>query len=86
MPDPLEEGVRGLLAGALGMDSAAVAALPGGTRLFDELGLDSLTGTSLLAAVRSRYAVDIAADDLNLESLETIDSLCGFIRTHAAGG
>ena len=85
MPDPLEEGIRGLLAGALGMDAAAAVALPGGTRLFEELGLDSLTGTSLLVAVRSRYGVDIAAEDLNLESLETIDSLCGYVRAHGAG-
>lgn len=83
MPDPLEDGVRRVLAEAVGLDPGEVATLPPGTRLFDELGLDSLTGTRLLDAVRTRYGVDIAAEDLNLDSLETIGSLAGFVRAHA---
>jgi acyl carrier protein len=86
VPDRVEDGVRGLLAGALGVEASRVAALPAGTRLFDELGLDSLSGTRLLDAVRERYGVDIAAEDLNLDSLETIGSLAGFVRRHAAAG
>jgi acyl carrier protein len=77
--DELERGVRLLLAEALAVDPGPILDLPAGTGLFDELGLDSLSGTRLVDAVRSRYGVDIAADDLNLDSLESIGSLYRFV-------
>jgi acyl carrier protein len=42
-------------------------------------GLDSLTGTLLLRQVQRRYGVDVAAEDLNLDSLETLGTLADFI-------
>jgi acyl carrier protein len=42
-------------------------------------GLDSLAGTLLLRQVQRRYGVDIAAEDLNLDALETLGSLAAFI-------
>jgi acyl carrier protein len=42
-------------------------------------GLDSLTGTLLLRQVQRRYGVDVAAEDLNLDALETLGTLAAFI-------
>ncbi len=42
-------------------------------------GLDSLTGTLLLRQVERRYGVDVAAEDLNLDALETLGTLAAFI-------
>jgi acyl carrier protein len=42
-------------------------------------GLDSLAGTLLLRQVQRRYGVDVAAEDLNLDSLETLGTLAAFI-------
>jgi acyl carrier protein len=41
--------------------------------------LDSLSGTLLLRQVERRYGVDVAAEDLNLDSLETLGTLAAFI-------
>ena len=41
--------------------------------------LDSLTGTLLLRQVQRRYGVDVAAEDLSLDSLETLGTLAAFI-------
>jgi acyl carrier protein len=43
------------------------------------IGLDSLGGTLLLRQVQRRYGVDVAAEDLNLDSLETLGTLAAFI-------
>lgn len=43
------------------------------------IGLDSLTGTLLLTEVQHRFGVDVAAEDLNLDSLATLASLAAFI-------
>lgn len=42
-------------------------------------GLDSLTGTLLLRHIQREYGVDVAAEDLNLDSLATLGSLAEFI-------
>lgn len=47
--------------------------------LRDGIGLDSLGGTILLTEVRRRFGVDIAAEDLNFDSLATIGTLATFI-------
>ena len=43
------------------------------------VGLDSLAGTLLLRRVERRYGVDVAAEDLNLDALETLATLAVFI-------
>jgi acyl carrier protein len=54
--------------------------VPTDTPLFGAgVGLDSLAGTLLLRQVQRRYGVDVAAEDLNLDSLETLASLTDFI-------
>jgi acyl carrier protein len=42
-------------------------------------GLDSLAGTLLLRQVQRRYGVDVAAEDLSLDALETLGTLAAFI-------
>jgi acyl carrier protein len=57
-----------------------LAGLPADARLFGgEAGLDSLAGTLLLRQVHQRYGVDVAAEDLNLDALETLGTLAAFI-------
>ena len=54
--------------------------VPSDTPLFGAgVGLDSLAGTLLLRQVQTRYGVDVAAEDLNLDSLETLGTLAAFI-------
>ncbi|MBO0775218.1 MAG: acyl carrier protein [Actinobacteria bacterium] len=50
------------------------------------VGLDSLTGTLLLREVRRRFGVDVAAEDLNLDSLATLGTLAAFVAERAAAG
>ncbi len=72
--------IRRLLADLAGDDAALTA--PDSTPLLrDGLGLDSLRGTMLLAQISQRYGVDIAADDLNLDSLASIGALTDFLST-----
>ncbi len=54
--------------------------MPAQTPLFGGgVGLDSLAGTLLLRQVQRRYGVDVAAEDLNLDALETLGTLAAFI-------
>ena len=62
-----------------------LASLAGGTDLFAEAGLDSLGGALLLRRVQRRYGVDVAAEDLNLDALQTLDTLAAFIAGHRDG-
>lgn len=48
------------------------------------VGLDSLAGALLLRRVRHRFGVDIAGEDLNLDSLATLATLAAFIEERAA--
>jgi acyl carrier protein len=50
------------------------------------VGLDSLAGTLLLRQVQRRYGVDVAAEDLNLDSLETLGTLAAFIVERLSSG
>ena len=43
------------------------------------VGLDSLSGVVLLREVHRRFGVDVAAEDLNLDSLQTLGTLAAFI-------
>jgi hypothetical protein len=49
------------------------------------VGLGSLSGTLLLRRVRLRFGVDVAGEDLNLDSLATLQTLAAFIDQRAPG-
>jgi acyl carrier protein len=67
-----------------GRDDRAV--IPATARLFrDEAALDSLTGTLLLRQVQRRFGVDVAAEDLNLDALETLGTLAAFVAARLPG-
>lgn len=78
-----EDVVRALLAEVA--EDPAARTLPPETPLFaGGLGLGSVAGAALLEGVRRRLGVDVAAEDLNLDSLETIGSLCEYVARAAA--
>jgi acyl carrier protein len=84
---PAAARLRGLLARVLEQSPATVATLPDDTPLFGEgLALDSLTGMELLAAIQQEFGLDVAAEDLNLDSLEALGTLETFIETHIPSG
>jgi S-adenosylmethionine decarboxylase len=61
--------------------------LSGGTRLIGGgVGLDSQSGARLLSVVLDRYQVDVAAEDLNLDALASLDTLAGFIEARIEPG
>ena len=61
--------------------------IPAETPLFGGgVGLDSLAGTLLLRQVERRYGVDVAAEDLNLDSLETLGTLVAFVVDRRGSG
>jgi acyl carrier protein len=72
--------LRAMLAQVTGRPELLDAGVAADTRLFGAgVGLDSLAGTLLLRQVQRRYGVDVAAEDLNLDSLETLGTLAAFI-------
>ena len=72
--------VRGLLGRVLDLPREHVLALPDDTPLFGSgLALDSLTGLELLVGIEQEFGVDIAAADLNLDSLQTIGTLVDYL-------
>ncbi len=74
--------LRPILAGVTGR--AEVAEIAPETALFGpEVGLDSLTGTLLLVEIQQRFGVDVAAEDLNLDSLATLATLATFLAAHS---
>ncbi len=76
--DEVLSQLRSILAGVTARPE--VAAIAPETALFGpEVGLDSLTGTLLLVEVQQRFGVDVAAEDLNLDSLATLATLADFI-------
>ena len=84
-PDVTRE-LRHLLAAVTGRPE--LLACPEEEALFGTgVGLDSLTGTLLLRRIQDRFGVDVAAEDLNLDSLATLASLAEFVaRRSAAAG
>jgi acyl carrier protein len=85
---PAQRGIadelRQVLATATGRPELAAITLD--TPLFgDGVGLDSLTGTLLMRQVRQRFGVDVAAEDLNLDSLATLGTLVTFVADRAGG-
>jgi len=82
--DSIDERVRALLARVLELEPGYVQALPEGTALFGSgLSIDSLTGLELLTGVEAEFGVDIAAEDLNLDSLESIGTLVAYLSAHS---
>jgi acyl carrier protein len=81
--DDLAGEIRQLLAEITG-DPAPLTAPPDTPLLRDGLGLDSLAGTILLTEVHRRYGVDVADEDLNLDSLASIGSLASFVSARSA--
>jgi acyl carrier protein len=72
--------VRSLLARVLEQSAEHVRGLPESTFLFGGgLSLDSLTGLELLMGIEQEFGVDIASDDLNLDSLQSIGTLVGYL-------
>jgi len=72
--------LRAMLAQVTGRPELLDIQVAADTRLFGAgVGLDSLAGTLLLRQVQRRYGVDVAAEDLNLDSLETLGTLATFI-------
>ena len=72
------EELRAMLAQVTGRPE--LQGVPPDTPLFGAgVGLDSLAGTLLLRQVQRRYGVDVAAEDLNLDSLETLGTLAAYI-------
>ncbi|GAA3724209.1 acyl carrier protein [Salinactinospora qingdaonensis] len=81
----VEQTIRELLAEAVLTEPGELDHLPAETSLFaPEIGLESLSGMRLLAAVHRRFGVDVAAEDLNLDALESIAALTGFVATRVA--
>jgi S-adenosylmethionine decarboxylase len=61
--------------------------LSGSTRLIGGgVGLDSQSGARLLTVVLDRYQVDVAAEDLNLDALASLDTLARFIEARTEPG
>ncbi len=78
-PEPaVTAGLRQILA-ELRSDPMPLTAPADTPLLRDGVGLDSLGGALLLARVRARFGVDIADEDLNLDSLASIGTLAAFI-------
>jgi acyl carrier protein len=76
--------LRQILAAITGTDEP-LHADPGTPLLRDGIGLDSLGGTMLLMRVQQRFGVDVAGDDLNLDSLATLGTLAAFIHALRQG-
>ncbi len=77
--------VLALLARVLGKKATALKKLSDDTPLFSGgLSLDSLTGLELLTAIEQDFGVDIASEDLNLASLQTIGTLVDYLSAHSA--
>lgn len=72
--------VLDLLASASGVPAADLAALPGTTPLFGPpVGLASRTGAQLLDRILEVTGVDVAGEDLALESLTSVGALVAFV-------
>lgn len=72
----VEDELRRLLAEALGVDRAVVDRLPDDADLLaGPLPVGSLAGARLLAAIRDRFGVDLAAEDLALDCLQSLAAL-----------
>ncbi len=77
--------LRAFLAAATGRDE--LLHIPPAAALFGTaVGLDSLTGTLLLREIQRRFGVDVADEDLNLDSLATLGTLTAFVARRVSPG
>jgi len=84
-PAPVTDDLRAFLAAATGR--AELLHIPPTAALFGaQVGLDSLTGTLLLREIQRRFGVDVAGEDLNLDSLATLGTLAAFVAARARPG
>ena len=61
--------------------------LPPDTPLLrDGFGLDSLGATLLLSRVRDKFGVDVADEDLNLDSLASVGALAAYVADRVRPG
>jgi acyl carrier protein len=82
----VEDELRRLLAEALGVDRAVVDRLPADADLLaGPLPVGSLAGARLLAAIRDRFGVDLAAEDLALDCLQSLAALRAAVTTRVTG-
>ena len=78
----ITDDLRAFLASATGRDE--LLHIPPSAALFGTaVGLDSLTGTLLLREIQRRFGVDVAGEDLNLDSLATLGTLAAFVAQRA---
>jgi acyl carrier protein len=83
--DAIDAKLRQLLAEVTGRPD--LRDIPADMPLFGGgVGLDSLSGTLLLRQVKLQFAVDVAAEDLNLDSLESLSTLAAFILERLRNG
>lgn len=81
----VDQELRQLLAEVTGRPE--LRGIPADTALFGGgVGLDSLSGTLLLRQIERRFGVDVAAEDLNLDSLESLTTLAAFIAERVGSG
>lgn len=72
--------IRLIVADVAGRDAEFADELTDDTELFGSgVGLGSVSGARLLEAVEERLGVDVAGEDLNLDSLRTIGTLTEFV-------
>lgn len=71
-------GLREILARVTGREELLRASADA-PLLGEGAALDSLSGTLLLREVHRRYGVDVADEDLNLDSLATLATLTAFL-------
>jgi acyl carrier protein len=84
-PTSVDTELRELLAEVTGRPE--LRDIPADTALFGGgVGLDSLSGTLLLRQVERQFGVDVAAEDLNLDSLESLGTLTAFIAARLGRG
>jgi acyl carrier protein len=84
-PAPITDDLRAFLASATGREE--LLHIPPTATLFGApVGLDSLTGTLLLREIQRRFGVDVAGEDLNLDSLATLGTLAAFVAERAGPG
>jgi acyl carrier protein len=80
--EQVEAGIRQILGELTGQPLPP--GLPPDTPLLRRgVGLDSLGATLMLTRVRDRFGVDVADEDLNLDSLASIGTLAAFVADRA---
>jgi acyl carrier protein len=69
-----------IVAAALGLTEAEVSALPDETRFFGPpLEMSSLAGAQMLTGIATELGVDVAGEDLALDSLRSLGHLRAYV-------